>query len=167
MPERRQISGQEKEAVLTRQGLRCFIDNHPVESEMDLEFDHLRPHTHGGMTTVDNIGAVCRKHNREKSSLYLAEYRDRLTVKRFFEGAKKRRLDDLLQERLSTSGYGQRLNVEMDVSHITLFLESGPTQLPLAECPATHEKYFFATLPVSLLRNDTELQPRALEPDRL
>ena len=34
-------------------------------------------------------------------------------------------------------------------------------------CPATGEKYFFSVLPVSALKNDSELQPRPLEFDRL
>ena len=41
MAERRQISEPEKQAVLDRQGLMCFIDGHPVTSVEDLEYDHV------------------------------------------------------------------------------------------------------------------------------
>lgn len=165
---RRQISEQEKQVVLARQGLRCFIDNHPVDSEEDFEYDHvILPYSEGGTSEIDNIAAVCRRHNREKGSLLLSEYRDRLALRRFFEGARKRRLDDLLQERLGARGFGQPLEVELNSSDVAMYLDSGVERVPLFQDPATRERYFFAALPVSVLRNDTELQPRALEPDRL
>jgi len=162
----RQISTAEKESILKRQGNRCFIDNHPVE-DGDFEFDHIIPYAEGGDTSVSNIGMVCKKHNREKGSLSLSEYRDRLGMRRFFEGAKKRRLDDLLLEKLGKGGFGQRLPTDIEQGHVTLYLDGHQDTVGLEECPATHEKYFFATLPVAVLRNDVELQPRVLEPDRL
>ncbi len=112
-PERRQISEAEKREVLARQGLHCFIDNHPVDSEDELEFDHVHPYSEGGESTVANIAAVCRKHNREKRTLSLGEYRDRIELRRFFEGVKKRRLDDLLSVRLGEGKFGQALDTEI------------------------------------------------------
>jgi hypothetical protein len=167
MPGRRQISEAEKQEVLARQGLVCFIDNHPVETENDLEFDHIHPFAEGGQSTAANIAAVCRKHNREKRTLSLGEYRDRIQLRRFFEGAKKRRLDDLLTERLGGGKFGQALPTKVTNSEITLFLEEGTRTVPLQEDPATGERYFFSLLPVRNLKNDVELQPRALEPERL
>lgn len=166
-PGRRQIKEAEKRAVLERQGLRCFIDSHPVDSERDLEFDHIEPYAEGGESTPANIGAICRKHNREKGTLSLSEFRDRVELKRFFEGAKKRRLDDLLEARLGAKGYGEPLRLDLNDSSARLYLDSGPLDTPLAVCPATGERYFFASIPVRQIRNDVELQPRALEPERV
>lgn len=163
----RQITDAEKQQVLDRQGLRCFIDDHPIESEDDVEFDHISPFAEGGATSIDNIAVVCKKHNREKRTLSLGEYRDRLALKRFFEGARKRRLDDLLKDRVGSGGFGQNLSIEKNGTEATLYLPSGQVAVPLQTCPATGEQYFFATLPVALIQNDVELQPRALEPDRL
>lgn len=91
MSERRQIAHSEKQEILERQGMRCFIDNHPFDDAEGVQFDHIHAFAGGGATTVANIGAVCKKHNRDKGTLSLSEYRDRLALKRFFEGAKKRR----------------------------------------------------------------------------
>lgn len=96
----RQISEAEQQIVLQRQGLRCFIDHHPIESEGDVEYDHIRPYSEDGTSHIDNIAVVCKRHNREKRTLSLSEFRDRLELRKFFEGAKKRRLDDLLQAKL-------------------------------------------------------------------
>jgi hypothetical protein len=164
---RRQISEQEKQQVLERQGLRCFIDGHPVASADEFEYDHVWPYSEGGASEVANIAAVCKKHNREKGTLALGEYRDRVDLRRFLAGASKRRLDDLLAERLGDRGFGQPLNTEVDADRVKLFLESGPIEVPLTTCPATTEKYFYAVLPVSVIRNDSDLQPRALETERL
>jgi len=110
---------------------------------------------------------VCKKHNREKGTLSLAQYRDRLALRRFFEGANKRRLDDLLHERLGAGGYGKQLTFETTNEAVRLFLPSGPVDEPLHECPATGERYFFVSVPAEFIQNDVELQPRPLEPDRL
>lgn len=167
MDSRRQISQIEKDAVAQRQGLRCFIDNHPVESEDDFEFDHIIPFTEGGRSEPANIGAVCKKHNREKGALSLTEFRDRLDLRRFFEGAKKRRLDDLLQDRLGHGAFGADVATEIFDSRIRLYLSDGPLETILTVDPATAERYFYAVLPIEVLQNDVELQPRALELDRV
>jgi hypothetical protein len=164
---RRQITESEKQGVLATQGMRCFIDNHPVEDQSDFEFDHIHPFVEGGPSEAANIGAVCKKHNREKGSLTLSEYRDKLKLRAFFEGAKNRRLDDLLQTRLGVDGYGRPIAVELGATTAVLTIDGQRLETPLAECPATQERYFFAMLPVSVLKNDVELQPRALELNRV
>lgn len=164
---KRQLTEPEKQLVIQRQGLRCFILDHPIESEADVEYDHIHPFSDNGASLIDNVAIVCRRHNREKGSLSLSEYRDRLALRHFFEGAKKRRLDDLLQDRLTRSGYGHRVTSEVNGEQITLHLDTGSLTRTLEGCPATGEKFFYAVLPVSVLRNDTDLQPRALEPERL
>lgn len=163
----RQITEAQKQEVMARQGLRCFIDNHPIESEADVEFDHIRAYSTGGETTIDNIAVLCRRHNRDKRDLSLAEYRDRLAMRAFFAGAGKRKLDDVLKERLGQGGFGQLASIEVRDASVLLYLEGKPIEIPLLLCPSTGEKYFYASIPVLLLRNDTELQPRPLEPERL
>lgn len=167
MTERRQITETEKGEILKRQDMRCFIDGHPLQPDEAIEFDHIRAFAEGGESAISNIGAVCKKHNREKGTLSLAEYRDRLALSRFFADARKRRLDDLLLERLGKGAYGQPLQIELTQDRAVLFLDAGRFDTPLAECPATSEKYFFAMLPVKSLRNDVELQPRPLELGRV
>ena len=168
MPAKRQISDAEKQEIVERQGLRCFIDNHPVAEASDLEFDHIHPYAEGGDSTIANIAAVCKKHNREKGTLTLSEYRDRLDLRAFFEGAAKRRLDDLLHAKLGSGGFGDPLPSEVGDGEVKLFFHGGAAQtVPLYECPSTGERYFYALIPVTHLRNDFELQPRSLEPERL
>ena len=168
MAGKRQISDAEKQEVLERQGLRCFIDNHPVADAADLEYDHVEPYAEGGPSTTSNIAAVCKKHNREKGTLSLSEYRDRLDLRAFFEGATKRRLDDLFLARLGKGGFGQPISTELEDNAVKLYFDGGaPETVPLYKCPSTGERYFYALMPVEHLRNDVDLQPRSLEPERL
>jgi hypothetical protein len=168
VPGKRQISDVEKQQVLDRQGLRCFIDNHPVADAADLEYDHIQPYAEGGTSTVANIAAVCKKHNREKGALSLSEYRDRLDLRTFFEGAPKRRLDDLFEARLAAGKFGQPVSAEVEGNTVKLYFEgASPETLPLYKRPSTAERYFYALMPVEHLRNDVDLQPRSLEPERL
>lgn len=167
MAQARQITDAEKQAVLERQGRRCFIDNHEIPPDEDIEFDHIHPYSKDGPSTPDNIAVVCKRHNRDKRNLTLSEYRDRLALQGFFGGARRRKLDDLLAERLGAQGYGLPLSVVEEDGEIALTADGQSLRGRLLDCPATGERYFFASIPVALLRNDVELQPRPLEPDRV
>lgn len=168
MTAKRQVNETEKQDVLSQQGLFCFIDHHPVTAASDLDFDHVHPYSEGGASAPANIAAVCKKHNREKGSLSLSEFRDRLDLRSFFAGAAKCRLDGLLTTKLGADGFGQALSAEINEHSIKLFFdETGPESVPLYRCPSTGERYFYALMPVRHLHNDVELQPRALEPERL
>ena len=118
-------------------GLRCFIDSHPVDSAADLEFDHILP-----IATVDCQRSIisqrsARSQTREKSTMTLGQYRDRLALKKFFQGSKKRRLDDLLDMRLGATKWGRPLTNEVDNNSIAIFPDSGKQTLPLFTCAAT------------------------------
>lgn len=167
MNQARQIGDADKKAVLERQGLRCFIDNHPIESEADVEYDHIQPFSESGVTVIDNIAVVCKRHNRDKRNLSLSEYRDRLALRRFFEGARKRRLDDLLQDKLGQGEFGKPVSFSLEENEAVVRFDGNEARAPLLVCPATEETYFFASVRVAFIRNDVELQPRALEPERV
>jgi hypothetical protein len=70
--------------------------------------------------------------------------------------------------RVGKDGFGQPITIELEDDAVKLYFDSGaPETVPLYRCPSTGERYFYALMPVEHLRNDGELQPRALELDRL
>lgn len=173
---KRQLTEQEKSEVIgthTKHGvLRCFIDGHPIESLEDVEFHHIRPFSEGGPTTLDNIAPVCREHHRRIRTLSLQEFRDKLSLDRFFEQERAKpdgvRLDEVLSHLLGRDGYGKALEWELLGNQIRLYWEGEqPRTLPLYKCPVTRFEYFYALAPVTHLRNDTKLQPRPLELPRM
>jgi 5-methylcytosine-specific restriction endonuclease McrA len=87
MSDRRTLTPDEKATLIQRYGMRCFIDGHPIEAETDLEFDHIKPVAARGATELENLAPVCRKHNRQKGTMSLSEYRDYLSLSRFFNDA--------------------------------------------------------------------------------
>lgn len=167
--ERRQVSENEKQGLVaahTKDGvLRCFVDNHPIESLGDVEFHHIKPYSQGGPTEVDNIAPVCKEHHKRIGTLSLEQYRDRLEMDRFFEASPGKRLDDVLAYRLGD--FGKALKYELGASSIKMYLPEGPVEVPVSQCPATGDRYFYVSLPTQYVKNDGELQPRLLEPDRL
>src|SRR5437870_551940 len=97
MPDRVNPTLEQKAEVLRIHGMRCFIDGHLIDSEDDLEFDHIIPVAAGGTTTVENLAPVCRKHNRQKRTMSLSEYRDYLHLGSFFEDGSPKYLDDVIR----------------------------------------------------------------------
>jgi hypothetical protein len=55
---KRQISDSEKLEVLAKQRrngiLFCFVDDHPIEAETDVEFHHIKPFSEDGPTEIAN-----------------------------------------------------------------------------------------------------------------
>ena len=172
---KRQITDSEKQQVLAQQQrngvLYCFVDDHPIENEGDVEFHHIKPFSEGGPSEIANIGAVCKEHHRRIRTLSLSEFRDQLAMARFFEHPAQRRLDDLLEFKLSSKGFGRQVAYDGDLhSQITLHftdLERSPQTSSVFSCPATGMRYFYSVLPIEYICNDSELQPRPLEQKRV
>lgn len=160
MIDRRELKEQEKKQILDRYGMYCFVNGHPIESEKDLQFDHIEPVASGGPTELNNLAPVCRQHNLQKRTMSLSEYRDYLRLQSFFEPPKSMYLDDVI----AAKGFpvGQRLQYEVIDNCVRLYLETEPQTLTLYTCPTTGWQYFYALIPVQYLKNDKDLQPRAL-----
>lgn len=151
--------------------LYCFVNDHPVENEGNVEYHHIKPFSDDGPTEIANIGAVCKDHDSRIRTLSLSEFRDRLEMDSFFNDPEPRRLDDLLRLKLSVNGFGRELAVDGDrQSQITLHFtnpEYPPQSCSIFCCPATGMRYFYSVLPIEYVSNDTELQPRPLEQKRV
>jgi len=104
MTERRPVTESEKQTILDRDGKFCFVDGHPIESEEDLHFDHIRPIAEGGSTTVENLAPVCRKHIQRKGKQSLSEYRDQLGLEAFFRDGSAKYLDQVITAKGMRSG---------------------------------------------------------------
>jgi hypothetical protein len=172
---KRQLNDVEKQQVLAQQRrdgkLYCFVDDHPIDDETEVEFHHIKPYSEDGPTEIANIGAVCKDHHRRIRTLSLSEFRDQLAMGKFFEHAEPRRLDHLLALKLTASGFGHAVTVENpNDSALTLHFTNPdrPRQTcAVFTCPATGMRYFYAVLPIEYLANDAELQPRPLEQKRV
>lgn len=162
MPERRLLTDAERAQILSLHGMRCFIDGHPIESEDDLEFDHIRPVAAGGATTLENLAPVCRKHNRQKGTMALSEYRDYLKLGVFFGDGSLKHLDDVILARGHKLGEKLQYEINSADGSVTLFFDEGKKVVPRYTCSATGWPYFYALIPARHLMNDRDLQPRPL-----
>ena len=172
---KRQLNDLEKQQVLSQQRrdgvLYCFVDDHPIQDEEEVEFHHIKPYSEDGPTEIANIGAVCKDHHRRIRTLSLSEFRDQLAMDKFFNNPDPRRLDDLLRLKFSENGFGRKVTVEGPANgQLTLHFTNPdrPKQVcNVHKCPATGMPYFYALLPIEYICNDAELQPRPLEQKRV
>jgi hypothetical protein len=173
---RRQLNEAEKATILERHGRRCFATGHPIANDETVHFDHIRSFVSGGPTELDNIAPMCEVHNRAKGALPLEDFRISLRLQDFFSQGEAVTLKHLLSY-LKASGdiqtYGQPLTINENGQAVTLDSGNAHYQHTLYICPATGWKYFYATLPVTLLNSDDDsdqevgLQPRFLIPDKV
>jgi len=162
MAERRALSDAEKQQVLDREGLRCFIDGHLLQPDDDIEFDHIRPFALVRTTTLDNMAPVCKTHHSRKGTMSLSEYRDYLKLASFFEDRVPKYLDDVIRATGQLVGDRLQHETDSDGESVILYLHDGRKSVSLYTCPTTGWPYFYALLPVHYLTNDKDLQPRPL-----
>lgn len=145
----------------------CFINGHPIDSDEDLEFDHIIPIAVGGHTSIENLAPVCRKHNRQKRTMSLSEYRDYLQLSEFFGDGNPKYLDDVILAKGRTTGRKFQYKIDTDNKAVSVFIEDIQHTFSLYTCPATGWQYFYALIPIQHLMNDADLQPRALRKESM
>jgi len=164
----RQLSDAEKQQLIDKCGLNCFVDNHPVTSRDELEFHHVVPFSEGGSTDLQNIAPVCKEHHKRLGTLSLSEFRDKLAMEHFFEKKREAYLDDVIMEKIGEENFAKESQWEVAGNNIRIyFTNKGWLAFPLHRCPVTNTNYFYATVPVEYLLNDKDLQPRFLIPSKL
>lgn len=165
----RQHSGSNGEAI-------CFATGHPIAEGETVEFDHIKAFSSYGPTETNNIAPMCRIHNRAKRTLSLYDFRTESRMKEFFSKGDRLTLSDLLEYFKSESligEYGLPVHVEENKDTVKVSSATMSTEYPVYECPVTGWKYFYATLPVTVIDSDDDrdqsigLQPRYLIQDKV
>lgn len=174
---KRQLDDAEKATILARHGRRCFATGHRIPDSEAVHFDHIQAFADGGPSTLDNIAPMCEHHNKQKGRLPLEDFRVRIRLERFFEGGDTQTLHhllDFLQQERSIERFGQAAVITTTDGEVTVeSAYDAPLTTPLYTCPTTGWKYFYATLPVTLLDSDDDrddqrgLQPRYLIFDKV
>ena len=161
----------EKNEILnlnTREGkVRCFVNDHPIDDESQIEYHHINPFYFTGETQIETLAPVCKDHHRRIGLLSIEEYRKRLELEEYFKDKKIVRLDDILQ--IKSKKFGEKLKTEIIDNQIKIYFDNSvtPLLLPLNKCPATKFHYFYILLPIEFIKNDKDLQPRPLEIKRM
>jgi len=173
---KRQINDEEKKVILERYGRKCFATGHAIPETESLHFDHVHAFALGGASELDNIAPMCEQHNKAKGTLALGDFRVKLRVEDFFRRGDRLTLRDLLQylkEQKDIDSFGEAVTVSETDGHITLETHAHSSSHPLYVCDRTGWKYFYASLPVSILNSDDDenhqfgLQPRFLILDKV
>lgn len=173
---RRQISDEEKKIVLARHGRQCFATGHAIPDGEPLQYDHIRAFASGGQSELDNIAPMCEPHNKAKGTLPLEDFRVKLELESFFREGERLTLRNLLEHfkaKKMLQAYGESVQVTAAENAVHLENHDYAGDFPLFVCPRTGWKYFYATLPTSILNSDDDedhrlgLQPRFLIFDKV
>jgi hypothetical protein len=173
---RRQISDEEKAVIIKRYGRKCFATGHDIPEGEPVHFDHICAFALGGVSELKNIAPMCEHHNKAKGTLPLGDFRVKLQLEEFFALGDRLTLRHLLQylkDRKDIASYGDAVAVSSNDDQITLQTHSHASTHPLYTCERTAWKYFYASLPISLLNSDDDekhqygLQPRFLIFDKV
>lgn len=176
---KRQISDDEKQTILGRHGRKCFATGHSIPESESLHFDHIRAFALGGESSLDNIAPMCEYHNKAKGTLTLGDYRIKLRLQDFFQSGDRddrltlRHLLQYLKDQKDIESFGDAVTVSESDGQVTIQNHSYTSSLPSNICEQTGWKYFYATLPVSILNSDDDeqhqfgLQPRFLIFDKV
>ena len=149
--------------------VRCFVNNHPIDDEKDIEYHHIYPWNFKQKTLIDNLAPVCKAHHQKMGSLSIEQYRSKVDISDFFKTKEAQKLNDVLALKVGIGNFGKDLNFEIKDEKILIYFENktNPTEFQLYDCPATGFKYFYITLPVEYLSNDEKLQPKPIEEKRM
>ena len=172
----RQISDEEKEIILKRHGRMCFATGHLIPGGEAVQFDHIHAFALGGVSELDNIAPMCEHHNKAKGTLALEDFRVKVQLEEFFKLGERltlRHLLSYLKEQKMIAGFGDAVQATVDSESVRLENYNYSGQFQLYECPRTGWKYFYGTLPASVLNSDDDedhrygLQPRFLIFDKV
>jgi len=101
--------------------VRCFVNNHPIDDEKDIEFHHIKPWSFKQETLLDNLAPVCKDHHRRIGLLSIEEYRSKLAISDFFKSKEPKKLNDVLEEKIGKGNFGKNLNFEIKDKKIIIY----------------------------------------------
>lgn len=176
---KRQLTDEEKDIILQKYGRKCYITGHIIPENETVHFDHIKAFSKKGVTDLDNIAPMCSKHNQEKGTLSLYDFKIKLEMQEFFSKGDALTLKDelmFLKKKNKIKGFGQSVydyeNINA-VDKIKLEIDNKKEIYDVHTCPTTNLKYFYAKLPISVIDSDDDreneigLQPRYLIFDKV
>jgi len=173
---KRQLTDDEKQQILRQHGRKCWATGMEIPEDQPVQFDHIRAFTRDGESELANIAPMTAECNRMKGTLPLEDFRVKLRLQKFFAGGDRLTLGDLLRH-LAKEGdiesFGCDVNVTENDGRVTIKWIGDERHCESYTCPATGWKYFYATLPVTVIESDDDrdkqigLQPRYLIFDKV
>ena len=173
---KRQLNDEEKQIILKRHGRNCFATGHPITDAEKVHFDHIKAHSLGGPSELDNIAPMCEHHNKSKGMLPLEDYRIKLRLDDFFAKGDRltlRHLLEYLKEKGDLTTYAQPVSAEIADNTIKLSNHSFSGNYYIQQCPRTGWNACYGNLPMDILNSDDDdddkvgLQPRFLIFDKV
>ena len=158
---RKQLSEDKKKQVQIKDktGRRiCFVCRKELLTSEDVEYDHIKSLkqcekegiSESEANDLHNFAAVHKRCNRSKVSENLNDIRDKYRIESNFneDFAKVYKKDK------------EKAEIHIDKDNMRLIFDG--VDLKLYKCPNTGLYYFFHSIPMKYIKQDTEIQPRSL-----
>lgn len=148
-----------------QQGGKCFISELPIDLALDeVDIDHIVPTRDNGKDDPSNFAVTLAHYNRSKQAADLRVARVLARFEKIKETAdsddRGPNLNDVLK---SYGGASAELRVKIDSTGVTYVANSGsPITVPLLEDKLSGFRYFFALLPIEVIRHDERINPRSI-----
>ena len=140
---KRQLTEEEKHLILQKYGRKCYITGHIIPEDEIVHFDHIKAFSKNGVTALDNIAPLCGKHNQEKGTFALYDFKIKLEMQEFFEQGDALTLKDelvFLKDKKKIKQYG--LSVydydNNNTDRIELEIDSKKHIYDVHTCPTTN-----------------------------
>lgn len=174
---KRQISEEEKDQIIKQHGRICFATGHPIADDETVHYDHIKAYSQGNSSDLSNIAPMCEKHNKQKGTLSLHDFRTKILIDELFAPGNHLTLQDelkFLKEKGRIKNYGESVVIKNQTDDsIEIEFSNKPHRYSLHKCVITGWRYFYAPLPVDIINSDddddkeTGLQPRYLIADKI
>jgi hypothetical protein len=144
---------------------RCFISEKPIDLTLDeVDVDHIIPTRDNGKDDPSNFALTLAHFNRSKQAANLRVARVLARFERIKAAAESDdrgpNLNDVLKD---YNGGNSELRMKIDSTTVTYVVDgSTPTTYPLLEDKLSGFRYFFALLPITVIRHDERINPRPI-----
>jgi hypothetical protein len=148
-----------------QQGGRCFISERPIDLTLDeIDIDHIKPTRDNGNDDPSNFSLTLAHFNRSKQAADLRVARVLARFERIRDAAdsddRGPNLSNVLKD---YNGGNAQLRMKIDGATVTYVVDdAAPISVPLLEDELSGFRYFFALLPITVIRHDERINPRPI-----
>jgi hypothetical protein len=150
-----------EKSLLKKSGGKCELCNNALGTDSkQIVCDHMVPSVDYGPTKLSNLYLAHRSCNASRQHLPFVIAKPIIEFKAFCEHKGEVTFDHVLNRYVPERNGSCTLKRRGD--QISLSYKSWTSKATVMRDPATKVEFFFIELPVSVIRNDTEVQPRLI-----
>ncbi|MFZ3454414.1 HNH endonuclease signature motif containing protein [Arthrobacter sp. 7Tela_A1] len=158
-----------RESLWMKSQGRCSLCNEPLPGDGSLvDVDHMKARKAGvseGPTELKNLYLAHRSCNRKRQNLAYDIASRVIRFERWCTAKPRRSFEEVIEKYVPEGN--QRVDFDLSDSEVTISFGTDKRTAAVYVDPATETKYFFMSVPVKYIQNDSDTQPRFIEFDHV